>query len=142
VPERTKEKQLMGMYTEVFLRAALRADVPAEAMTAIECIVGLKAREGEILPDHPLFACPRWEQLGSSGSYYFPDGAESSISYDELRGGKSLVVHGNIKNYDDEIAKLFDWIDPYLNGSEGDFIGFELYEEDTEPTMHHKGRAL
>ena len=129
----------MGMYTEVFLRATLGKDVPAEVITALECIVGVKVSEGETLPGHSLFDCPRWDMLGASGSYYFPDGAESTLTHDEIRGGKSLVVHGNIKNYNDEIAKLFDWIDPYLDEAEGDFIGFELYEEDTQPTLHHKG---
>jgi hypothetical protein len=42
------------------------------------------------------------------------------------------MFHANLKNYDDEIAKFFDWIDQYVEGSEGDFLGYSLYEE-TEP---------
>lgn len=44
----------------------------------------------------------------------------------------AFMLHANLKNYDGEIAKFFDWIDPYVEGSEGDYMGYSLYEE-TEP---------
>ena len=128
----------MGMYTEIFVRATLIGELPTEVETALECIVGLRTSDGEVLPEHPLFACPRWDMLGGSGSYYFPAGAESTLTRDDLRRGKSLVIHGNIKNYDDEIELFFDWVNPYLDEADWDFIGFELYEEDTQPTLYHK----
>jgi len=46
-----------------------------------------------------------------------------------------LQVRGNLKNYESEIDTFIDWITPYLNKLPGDFLGFERYEECTEPTL-------
>ena len=41
----------------------------------------------------------------------------------------------NIKNYNNEIEEFFEWLMPYIDGEEGDFIGYSRYEETKELTL-------
>jgi len=68
-------------------------------------------------------------------SYYFDADTHSTLRYDDIIGSYFLCIRSNFKNYDDEIQSFIDWIRPYINKSEGDFLGFWRYEEDEEPTL-------
>ena len=121
----------MGMYTEVFFRAEVSEDAAAilEAM-----------HQGEqfVVPDHEFFRTPRFDSLTNCGSYYFP-GADHFVA--EKRAfdkGWCVSFRSNLKNYNGEIGKFFDWVDPYVIAAPGEFIGYSLYEESETPTLFHK----
>lgn len=120
----------MGMYTEIYARGTLRKSTPPEVRQALNVIVNGQ-RMPEVLPDHPLFQTERWDMLGRGASAYFPV-TLSMMELDDFSKNWAFMLHANLKNYNGEIEKFFDWIDQYVEGSEGDFLGYQMYEE-TEP---------
>lgn len=121
----------MGMYTEISFRANLIKEVPEQVTDVLKIIIyGAEDLPKDGLPDHELFACDRWEALGHHGSYYFPNAGQSELSLPLYHWETPVAaLHGNLKNYDQEIEKFFDWIDPYVENSKGTFLGYSLYEE-------------
>jgi hypothetical protein len=125
----------MGMYTEIFARMELKKDTPQVVLDALRVMTG-DLQEAKILPDHPLFKCHRWEMLGCGTSAYFPGMADSHVRGPSIYYGTyDVLIHANLKDYDGEIEKFFDWIDPYCTAFPGEFLGYELYE-DGEPALH------
>ena len=127
----------MGMYTEIFFRAELVRDVPVQVVECLHAMTNFYHQAPEELPDHPLFECSRWEILGCGGSAYFPV-SQSSLQLDTYSGQWHVLFLSNLKNYSGEIGHFFDWIDPYVSGSEGEFLGYSLYEESNDPILFHK----
>ena len=133
----------MGMYTEIFFRAELVKDLPEEVLSALHSIIGGEDNP-QPNPSHPLFDCPRWYWLGNTSSAYFPMMAESVLRQDDYSKQWNLVMHANLKDYHDEIKQFFDWINPYIDAIDGEFIGYSLYEDvdpGTPPTMYYKKAA-
>lgn len=137
----------MGMYTEILFRAEMVQDWAEDPKVklAIETLSGsdypyVEDGQRHLLPDHPFFDCPRWQSISRCESYYFPLGNHNGWVYD-FQGGYYWSFRANLKNYDGEIAQFFDWIDPYLRGLKGEFIGYSLYEEGDSPTLYFKGGA-
>lgn len=128
----------MGMYTEISFRANLIEKVPEQVTDVLKIIVyGGDDLPKEGLPGHELFRCERWKALGHHGSYYFPNAGRSEVYLPQYRWETvTVALHGNLKNYDQEIEKFFDWIDPYVAEPEGTFLGYSLYEEN-----QYKGTA-
>ena len=120
----------MGMYTEIFFRA----EVDDEATEIIE---RLHAGSEIAWPDHPFFECARFRWLTNSSSFYFP-GANHFEMEERGYGGRqySVSFRSNLKNYDDEIDKFFDWVGPHVLDGQGYFMGYSLYEEDVAPTLY------
>lgn len=121
----------MGMYTEIYARGTLKKDTPQEVVDLLRCMIDFDAPRPDPLPEHDLFKCHRWDVLGCGGSAYFP-ATVSHIEKDGFSHNWAFLFHANLKNYDGEIEKFFDWIDQYVEGGEGDYLGYHLYEE-TEP---------
>lgn len=131
----------MGMYTEIFFRATLKQDVPESVLAPFRAMLGELEAESIELPDHELFQRGRWYMLARGSSYYFPEHAQSHLVQDDIRGAWCVLLHASIKNYDGEIEAFFDWIDPYVDAYQGEFLGYSLYEEtgpDTPPTCYYK----
>jgi hypothetical protein len=132
----------MGMYTEVFARATLKKDVPQEVVDALKVMAsGCDEEPVAVLPEHELFQCSRWDLLGRCSSAYFPNTAKSVVATDWYSKQWTFVLHANLKNYGGEIEKFFDWIDPYVESLEGEFLGYELYEDvdpNTGPILYYK----
>ena len=58
--------------------------------------------------------------------------------YDDITKQWFLLNRSDLKNYEGEIESFFDWVAPYAEkNSDKQFIGYELYEEDDEPTMYY-----
>lgn len=122
----------MGMYTEINFRATLKKDTPEEVLGILEHIAKtFSVTQPTTLPDHEFFKCPRWNRL-SGASAYFPSIQRSAL----VRAHPSrtwedteVAIHGNLKDYDGEIEKFFDWIDPYIDAPQGIYLGYSLYEE-------------
>ena len=132
----------MGMYTEIFIRANIRRDAPESVRSMLAYLVSSTSEDAPESPDHEFFECARWRYVATCSSYYFPGAIHAAYVRSAIGGEPdTLNILANLKNYDGEIGKFFDWIDPYLEASPGDFIGYEMYEEDDTPTPHMKGEA-
>lgn len=124
----------MGMYTEIDYHVELVKGTPQEVIDVLKYMV----RDGEKpaeLPDHPFFSCDRWEYLFTMDSYYFAADTHSSLNYDEIGKRYTLNVRANLKNYGNEISHFLDWMTPYEDAHEGEFLGFYRYEESEDPTL-------
>jgi hypothetical protein len=115
------------MYTEIYARGTLKRSTPQEVITILKAMA-MEAENPETLPEHELFKCYRWDVLGCGGSAYFP-ATLSTVYKDDYSNNWAFLFHANLKNYDGEIGKFFDWIDQYVEGGEGEFMGYQLYEE-------------
>jgi hypothetical protein len=90
-------------------------------------------------PNHPLFDTDRWRWMLLCDSYYFSADTISTLRKENLgRDYYYLCIRCNLKNYDNEIKKFVDWIDPYINKQSGDFLGFSRYEESEDPNIIKK----
>ena len=134
----------MGMYTEILFRAEMVpnwAEDPKVKLAlrtlSLEDHVYLEDEHRNLLPDHELFDCDRWQSLSWCSSYYFPQGNHNEWVRDS-QGGYYWSFRANLKNYSDEIDKFFDWIDPYIYETEGTFLGYSLYEQEEIPTPRFK----
>ena len=133
----------MGMYTEFFYRAKLIEDVDPRVIELLQWKFGCGKTVSYVLPDDEFFLCQRWNMLFRGTSAYFPESGLGSIrrsGWGEPPGQWLLVVHSSIKNYDHEIEKFCDWIDPYVDAAGDGFLGYSLYEEAENPTLIWKAR--
>ena len=127
------------MYTEFFYRAEIRRNAPEVVKYVLKFLCAEMQRPPRNLPDHEFFQCSRWPSVAVMGSAYFisrePIFRDTGHSYE-------LAIHSSMKNYEDEIQKFVDWIDPYVRAIQGDFLGYSLYEESNQPEMFFRGRAV
>ena len=121
----------MGMYTEIYVNVDLKKDTPDEVIEVLKAMCHMEGSDEKVLEPYP----DRWGFLFSNGSYYTPFTSCRSLTYDDILGAWSLLGKGDIKNYEQEIQKFFEWIIPYVDGYPGDFIGYRRYEEDRTPTL-------
>jgi|TARA_R110000796_G_scaffold247790_1_gene373767 hypothetical protein len=125
----------MGMYTELFFTARLKKDTPEEVVAILKHLfeegsydLGLSDK-----PNHEFFECHRWDCIGNMSSFYFTPFPLSAMR--KLQGSYFITSRSDLKNYDGEINKFIDWVTPYLEGYEGDCIGWTHYEESEQPTL-------
>jgi hypothetical protein len=132
----------MGMYTEVFFRAELKADTPDDVIETLRYMVGDSDDQPTSLPAHPLFACQRWDVVARCTSAYFPASAGSVLARSSWSADRwSLSFLSSLKNYDGEAEKFFDWIGQYVTDFPGDFLGYTLYEESEDPILFRVSEA-
>jgi hypothetical protein len=114
----------MGMYTELYIKAKLKAD--PEAISVIKFLQDSKY--GEIPTfntNYSLFKTQRWEWMLRGGSGYF-----STQPYQVLEDkGDHFIFENcsNIKNYDNEYEYFLEWLSPYIIEEEG-HIHYEEYQ--------------
>ena len=111
----------MGMYTELVLHIKIKSDVPDDVSEVLEFMFNHAENDdldNDIVPNHNFFKCDRWFMLGGFSSYE----------------NNKVIAKSEFKNYDNEIDLFIDWIKPYLNHKDGDFLGTQCYELDTVPT--------
>ncbi len=127
-----KEEIDMGMYTELVIKCALKRSLPDDANNVLKYLFG-DADESPInLPEHNFFKRERWKAIGRSNSYYHIPGCCNF--YD----GYYLFSRSDLKDYDQEIENFLDWIDPYITGKKGGFIGWEWHEGWHQPDFIYK----
>lgn len=122
------------MYTELYLGVNLSEDMP------IELVGWLKSHNEEsedwyvktdsLAPDE--LKKTRLSVL-AGGSYYFDAQQHFFFKYDRTSGDYFLTMGLNIKNYDHEIRKFLNILEPYIV-SDG-HIGHTRYEEEEYPTL-------
>lgn len=121
----------MGMYTELNIGFRLKRETPPNVVTALQSLV-----DGvDVTLDHPFFTTARGQWcLRSAGSYYFPCPPMRRVHVDSIDSRRFGVVT-NIKNYDREWELFLDWIGPYVDANEGEYLGTYRYEEEARPTF-------
>lgn len=125
----------MGMYTELHFNSELKKDTPEDVINILKFMV-----DGGDEPDtleHDLFNAERWRFMLQCDSYYFDADTHTTLRYDDIAKSYFLCIRTNLKNYDSEIEKFIDWIMPYLDKFDGDFLGFYRYEEHEQPILIH-----
>ena len=133
----------MGMYTEFHFNALLKPDVPKKVIDVLKCMVGdpscpherTEGIDTRDLPDHALFGETRWRWMLTGNSYYFDMVPSSILKWDSISNAYYLSTRSNFKNYDNEISLFIDWIKPYLDKDDGEFLGFSRYETTETPTL-------
>lgn len=130
------------MYTEIHFRGQLLRGIPAEVTDLLELLVTGDFDEEDpdhmaMLPHHEFFECSRFRYIFNCSSAYFPEHPASFLKYDDYSYW-TLFVNADLKNYSGEIGKFFDWIQQYVSGPKGCFLGYSLYEEDDVPTLFYK----
>jgi len=124
----------MGMYTEFHFNAELKQDTPDEVIHILLYMLNQVEDEPDI-PKHDFFKSARWRWMLQSDSYYFAADTHSTLRFDHISQSFYLCIRCNLKNYDSEIDRFIDWIAPYIDCYEGDFLGFKRYEEFNEPEL-------
>jgi len=126
----------MGMYTEFNFAAKLKSDAPKEVFHALDVLVNRAVMRVEDMPDHEFFKCERWRMLAWCRSAYFDAEPHSYFGKPrEWENEYTVQILCNLKNYDGEIEKFVDWITPYLDCIDGQFLGYSRYEEFTKPNL-------
>lgn len=133
----------MGMYTKVNLILPIKKETNKNILNIIialfegDGLYDLIAKNLNI-PEHEFFKENNkiWFP-DSGGSYSFTGTVNSRIRYDNLNE-YAMVLHidTDFKNYNNEINKFLDWIEPYIDLSDDTFLGYSLYEEFTNPTLY------
>ncbi|MHB1098682.1 MAG: hypothetical protein ACYCZR_03930 [Burkholderiales bacterium] len=129
----------MGMYTEFHFNSALHSDVPTNVLEILDYMIGTDEFEPVITDpwsaQAELSQTPYWPIMLRCDSYYFDADTINTLRYDDIANQHYLCIRSNLKNYDDKIKKFIDWIMPYLDKYDGEFLGFSRYEESNEPTL-------
>jgi hypothetical protein len=130
------------MYTEFHFNASLKRDVPPVVVATLQLMVdqptGMdwpEPQADEPLLQHRLFTSTRWHYMLACDSYYFDADTHSTLRFDDIWKCYYLCIRTNLKNYEGEIEAFIDWIMPYLDKEDGNFLGFSRYEETETPTL-------
>lgn len=112
----------MGMYTEFHFFGELRRDAPAQVVAVMQYLLNdvgdESAAEGL---EHPFFECDRWHFIGGGSSC-------GTLTLSKLSGCE-FAINCSLKNYNGEIEKFVDWVMPYLDNYNGEFLGYSRYED-------------
>jgi hypothetical protein len=123
----------MGMYTEIFINVTLLENTPADVIETLKAICNSET-DSPALKNHPK----RWAGLFNNGSYYTPQTHCGNLTYDSTSNQWSLLGKGDIKNYDRDIQTFFEWIEPHVDASRAEFMGYHRYEETPTPILIFK----
>ena len=131
----------MGMYTELNIGVDLASDTPENVIAILKYMTGDETQLNFTTPNHPLFTTEGWEIMLCCRSFYFAGVERSFIEKDSILGQWKLSVRCSLKNYDSEIQKFMDFIQPYLDTY--GFLGYMRYEEDDYPTLiYNDGKEI
>lgn len=123
----------MGMYTEINICFDLIENAPKDVVAILHYLIDRTTIPFIPLPEHDFFKCDRWDMIACSDSYYFDGSTNRKIVFDDISKTWKINIRANLKNYDSEIEKFLDWLEPYID-TKG-FIGYTRYEESEDPTL-------
>lgn len=119
----------MGMYTEFFFRAELKRETPEDLLKWLEDALDPESPpDAQPFDDSEFFTCPRWKSLlwGAGAVYHV---VNRPRFYREYSGQPRIVIHSSLKDYGAETEAFVDWILPWVDAHEGQYLGYSLYEE-------------
>lgn len=126
----------MGMYTEIYLSVSLKEDTPSNIIDVLKYMFSDKCdNQPKDLPKHEFFILPRWEMIGRGSSCYFVPRPTSAMWEEYYSDGWYITSRSDLKNYSGEVEAFFDFLMPYVDAHEGEFIGYSRYEEDDTPAI-------
>ncbi len=127
----------MGMYTEFHLNLAIKKSIPEDVVESLNYVCNVGNVLNVKLPGHEFFQTERWNCFANMSSYYFRIISHSVFQWDKIGHYYLLNIKCNFKNYDDEIIKFLNWIEPYVDFEDDEFhfVGLYRYEEDDRPTL-------
>jgi len=140
----------MGMYTEVVVKINFtRKRVGSNNFNILDYMFNpgtrlmtddYKPADAIELPDHAFFKCARWDSVGSMSSFYHHPERVNSWTTQEWNGPDDvyLFARNDLKNYDSEIEKFFNWLNTLDLMCPNEFLGYSLYEEDDTPIIYNK----
>jgi len=123
------------MYTELYLGIKLKTETPKEIIDFLQWCNTDRSSDAP-KSQHDFFKTDRMEVFGIMSSAYFMAKPVFSFDVDSLYPDKptyDLTTVFNLKNYDDEIDKFLNLIEPYVYYD--DHMGHVRYEEDCIPTL-------
>ena len=123
------------MYTDLVL--GMKIEDNDKIIQTLRYMLG--ETEYQPVDDHELFRTDRWDYMLKCDSYYFDGQTDSKLYMDDLYEDNPkfyLNVRCNLKNYDNEINKFLDWLNPYIKTF--GFLGYLRYEENEDPTLIYK----
>jgi len=132
----------MGRYTEFHFNVYLQKDLPLSVVALLRFMLGswptFEEQDSQRLllgdlPQHPLFKTNYWDSMLNRGQYRIVQG--STLTWRSYADAYTLSVRSCFPNYEDEIEKFVDWILPYIDHSEGKFLGFYFAEECETPFL-------
>lgn len=124
----------MGMYTELYVAIQIKKECPSDVLNILRHMFS-GAEIPTSLPEHEFFKCLRWNCIGNCSSFYFVPISMSRMEECGTTGRYVIISRSDLKNYDGEIRKFLDWINPHIYASHGDHLGHLRYEEDEKPTL-------
>ena len=126
---------IVGMYTEVMVKFSVNKEsTPKDVIDVLMFLFGDKEKP-DALPDHPYFSCSRWDFVGDCVSFYHHPARIADVQQSDFSDEIYIFARNDLKNYEDEIEKFFDWVDPYVSSEAGQCIGYSWYEECEKPTL-------
>lgn len=129
----------MGMYTELHFNSRLKSNTPKKVISILKFMVGdVNINNEPPTPSHPLFDDTRWSFMLRCDSSYFDADTYSTIRWCDTSKAYYLNIRTNFKNYNEEIDLFIDWINPYLEKEDGEFLGFSRHETSEKPTLIFK----
>ena len=125
----------MGIYTELHFNARLK-EISPEILMTLKYMIGEIDTPPLILPDHKLFTNDtRWRYMLQTDSSSFDADTHSTLKFNLIDNSLYLCIRSNFKNYNNEIPLFLEWIMPYLDKIQGDFLGFFRHEKCDIPIL-------
>lgn len=123
----------MGKYTEIIFGASLKDTTPDKVIDNIHYLIGTKEMDN-----------PEYDEmvLMNNASYYFGvSNALRKFWYDDNKNSWTLSFRSNFKNYNKEIERFIEWIDPYIESGSGNrnMYAIVMVEDEDDPTIYFKG---
>lgn len=120
----------MGMYTRFKFAAALREDTPAAAVDVLRWLVSDRKSSLTELPNHPLFACAHWEDIGHGAMSYWAT-PPAPPRFERTATGWHLAFECAFRNYAGEIDKFCAWLAPFVEEVPDTLLG-EIETQDDD----------
>ena len=125
----------MEIYTELHFNSKLK-EISPEILMTLKYMIGEIDTSPLILPDHKLFTTDtRWRYMLHTDSSSFDADTHSTLKLNFIENSLYLCLRSNFKNYNNEIPLFLDWIMPYLDKIQGDFLGFYRHEKSDIPIL-------
>ena len=141
----------MGMYTEVIFRGTIsKSKVGNDIFDIFDYMFNPNSRvdiNSLKLPDHEFFKCQRWSSIGNMSSFYHHPNrvVDWYIPYYNLPIENNTDVYifsrNDLKNYNGEIDKFFDWVQTLGIFHDGEYMGQSMYEEYNTPKIYIQGEV-
>jgi len=131
--------------TKLKLDIKLIFDVPEDVLKVLRQMLGNALNERQIdeydLPIHELFEDPSWEYVLKDNRECLVAESASVMRYDHDDGQYFLNIQTEKHNYNNEVERFVDWIDPYVDAFYGEYLGYKIRDGDDGKTPLFKERS-